>query len=209
MKFIHTTLLSIAAAGLAGCVTTGEPEKVAAEVKLAPMPKPVVAVGDTWHALKDGKEFKREIVAVNGDMMSARESDGCEFTAMAWGFAPGATWSNCKPFTDGTQKITAAKGEIWPLAVGKTFSYDVTGSNSAGNTWSGTRKCSVPETARITTVSGQYDAFKVVCEDPWTRRTWYVAPAAETTVHFTRYRKRQNETTVLEFIKREKGSPTS
>ena len=205
-------MLAVAAVALllGACDTTGVSDEVALTTPLAPMEKPAAKVGQTQHWLRDGKqEFTNSIVAVDGDMVSGETSEGCQWTALSWGFAPGARWSGCAPFTDGQQKITGVEGGLWPLEVGRKVSYTFSGRNKNGDSWTGTRRCSVDGAMRIETVSGQHDTYKVVCKDRWTDRVWYVSPALGQPVYVERYRKTRNERSKRELIKVESAAPTS
>ena len=187
----------------------GLPEEMATATELAPMARPEINVGDKRYSLKDGEtEVVTTAVAVNDDGVKFSSSLGCEWTEIGWGFAPSTQWSNCSPWKDGTQKITATRGDLWPLKVGNEVSYDLTGTDTGGDSWKTTRNCKVEKQARITTVSGEYDTFKVVCRDEWTNRTWYMSPDAKTDVEFVRTRKRQNQTNKWEFMKFE-AAPSS
>ena len=76
--------------------------------------------------------------------------------------------------------------------------YEVSGTSSDGQSWSGVRRCRVQDEVRLKTVSGEHDTYKVVCYDPWTIRIWHVSPKLGESVHQIRYRKRSNELTKWE-----------
>ena len=205
-------MLAVAAVALllGACETTGISDEVALTTPLAPMEKPTLDAGHTWHWLRDGeKEVTSSVVAVDGDMITGQTSEGCQWTSLAWGFAPGTKWSGCAPFTDGEQKITGVDGGLWPLEVGKSVSYTFSGSNKNGDSWDGTRRCNVAAATRVKTISGEHDTYKVVCNDPWTDRVWYISPALEEAVYFERYRKTRNERMKQELIRVEKEAPAS
>ena len=211
-RFAAPAALAAAAMTMAltGCQGLGVSEEAVVTTPLAPMEKPVVTAGDKLYWLQDGsKELTSSVVAVDGEMMTGQTSEGCQWTSLSWGFAPGTEWSGCAPFTDGKQKISGVDGGLWPLEVGKSVSYTFTGSNESGDSWTGTRRCNVEATARIKTVTGEHDTYKVVCKDRWTDRVWYVSPALEAAVYFERYRKTRNERMKQELIKVEKALPTS
>lgn len=171
-----------------------------------PMPKPELAVGDTWIGLKDGKDFQWTVISISGNAYTGRASDGCRWTAISWNFAPSYEFSNCKPYKDGKHKITSIAGKLWPLQVGNRISYAFTGSRTFGKTWSGRRTCEVKSREEpITTISGEHDTYKIICNDRWTRLTEYVSPKLQAVVYWERHRKRQNQTIKGELIEMQRA----
>lgn len=208
MNKTNIVLSSIVASILAACTTVGHPGERQATKSLAPMTRPDLNTGDKWYALMNGEPIVVTTVSQDSGMVRQRSSDGCQWYMIAWGFAPPAEWNACDSTGSGTQKLTEVDGDVWPLEVGKKMSYSFHGSNEAGKIWFGTRDCSVEEQVRIKTVSGAHETFKVVCNDPWTTRTWYVSPEVGATVYFVHYPKTKNEATVMEMTKFEKASPS-
>jgi hypothetical protein len=103
------------------------------------------------------------------------------------GFGPSVAWANCNGDTgSATVKL---QGETWPLAVGKSWSYAYSGVNARGNSWSGTRACTVKATARIPTPAGEEDTYKVTCSDYDSSHTYYVSPARSATVRYEQHRR--------------------
>lgn len=208
MKANHASCCLTVALSLFACSCVSVDEMPSGQL-LAPMPKPQVNVGDTWHSLEDGeKEVVITAIAVNGNAVVYRTNEGCEFTESDWGFGPATQWSGCRPFEDGTQTITAREGNLWPLKVGNEVSYDLTGTNVAGGSWDGTRSCNVESQVSVATVSGKHDTFKVVCSEPWAHRTWYISPIEKTDVLYIRTTRRPNRTNMWELTKFE-PAPTS
>ena len=142
-------VLISALTALASCATVKELEVTA---PLAPMPQPQLRPGYTEVTLYNGKEMTSTLVAEDATTRSWKRSDGCSATTPKTGFGPAYFWENCNGSTgSATSKL---EGEIWPLAVGKSWSYTYSGSNARGATWSGTRSCTVKMTARIATPAG-------------------------------------------------------
>ena len=191
-----------AAAGTAGAGT-------AAAGALGPMAKPEQKVGGTWTALKDGIVYSETLIARNGDLATYRNGDGCEWTDIYWGFAPTLSWANCPGAGDGANKIVKVTGELWPLEVGKAVSYDYSGVGKDGSPWQAVWRCEVEAQERITVVSGEYDTFKVVCDNPWTKSTTHVAPRVNNVVAIIRTQKDQNQTSRWEMVRFEPATPSS
>lgn len=168
---------------LASCATVKELE---VRAPLAPMPQPQLQPGYAEVTLYNGKEMTSTLVAEDATTRNWKRSDGCSATTPKSGFGPAYKWENCNGST-GTV-TSRLEGEIWPLAVGKTWSYTYSGSNARGATWSGTRSCAVRATARIVTPSGEEDTFKVACRDHDSTYTYYVSPARRATVRYEQYR---------------------
>jgi hypothetical protein len=183
MATTRVLLLIIALSVVVGCATVKELEVSA---PLAPMPQPQLRPGYTEVTLYNGKEMTSTLVSEDANSRSWKRSDGCQATTPKTGFGPAYRWENCNGSTGtATAKL---EGEIWPLAVGKTWSYTYSGSNARGASWSGTRSCSVRGTARIATPAGEEDTFKVACRDHDSTHTYYVSPARKATVRYEQYR---------------------
>ncbi len=159
-----------------------------------PMPKPEMTVGERWIGLRNGKSYEIEVVSIEGDTYTRLSSNGCRVTDVAWSFAPSLTWKGCSPYADGSQRILATSGELWPLRVGNRIRYEYKGSRPSGSAWSGTRTCEVKSRENVKIESGLEETFKIVCEDPSTELTYYVSPRLKAIVSSTRFRKRKNHT---------------
>ena len=183
MTTTRALILIIAMSTLASCATVKELDVTA---PLASMPQPQLQPGYTETTLYNGKEMTSTLVAEDATTRSWKRSDGCAATTPKSGFGPAYRWENCNGSTGtATAKL---EGEIWPLAVGKKWSYTYSGSNARGATWSGTRSCTVKATARIATPGGEEDTFKVVCRDHDSTHTYYVSPARRATVRYEQSR---------------------
>lgn len=202
-QFTHTALRAAAivfcAAFVAACASG--PKSVAPTAStLAPMPKPATEpIGEVVQTLANGQPESRTFTGLAGNVGSYERSDGCSWTEEVWSFAPAMTYAGCGG-SDGSQTVSATIGEIWPLRVGNSVSYEYTGRNERGDDWSSTRTCSVAETATIEAAGGSYDTYKVVCNDSFDRRTYFIAPSIGRTVYFERIRKRGGDRRVVEFL---------
>ena len=179
-------LLSFMLVGCAGAPV----EEMPVTAVLAPMPQPKVGVGHTWTGLRNGKPHTYKIVADRGDAWDWVSSGGCTFTMAKTGFAPGMKWANCE--ADDGQQTSTLSGQIWPLVVGKKWSFTFKGTNARGS-WNGIRNCEVESAVNIQTALGRTDTYKVVCRDKWNVRTFYVSPEVNEFVFWEWHRKNKNQ----------------
>ncbi len=149
------------------------------DASLEPMEKPAAlpfVSGTEVHWLKEGKESIYYYESVD-EMYTVRRDDGCSWTRMTYMFAPSLKWNNCED-SNGTQKITETKGSPWPLSDKTEFQYTFTGkwSDGMGQPWRSTWKCKVDKQVRVKVPAGEYDTYKLVCEDEWNKRTYWISP---------------------------------
>jgi len=141
------------------------------------------AIGWEWHYIDhSGEPGHMRKVSGTDTTATYYRTDGCVWTRPVRGFAPAYSWSNCP--SSGKSKVEFKGGDIWPLRVGNKFTYKLTGSSSILGSWNGERACEVKYMVRIKIVSGQYDTFKVVCEERWGTRSWWLAPEVGTAVAY-------------------------
>jgi len=178
--------LAFAGLALAACQTT-QVEEAAVTQPLAPMAEPApYAEGTVFHGIRNGEPVRNTLIAVNGDRYTwQRDADGCTWTmdaGVGLRFGPEANWENCN--SSGTTSVTNKSGDIWPLEVGKTVSYEGTDHTVGGNDWSADRTCEVEGQARVTTHAGTYDTYKVVCRTKWREMISYMSPDVGAAVRF-------------------------
>lgn len=149
--------------------------------------------GTVWKGLKDGSPQQMTYVRVTGASETLRESDGCTWTRPRGFYAPSTEWTNCTS-RDGKATVEL-KWPVFPFHVGKTWAFNV----DAGR-WRTSRECKVVDTARVRIVSGEYDTFKIVCNDKWNTRTRYYAPKLGATVYYERHRRKKGQRTKYELI---------
>lgn len=206
MKTAILFLCSALVLSLGACATnSNHTSERQSETLLDPMSEPEQKVGNKWHGLMNGQPIVVTTLSLDRGILTRRRSDGCEWTGSAKGFAPAIRWSDCEGVEAGTQRVDGPNGEIWPLRVGNNFNFPFRGSRPNGDSWQGTRHCEVESQVHIDTVTGGHDTFKVVCEDRWTKRTWYLSPKIGRTVCFVRLRKNEQELTIFEMTKFEMG----
>jgi len=181
-----TLSLFLLAAGLADTPNAWAFTEKKVSKTLSPMPKPAYTVGYKWHYIKDDKEEGVWVVTATGNGTISWTSSHCNWIKADRGFAPSRKW-DCKDDSSGTQRARFKGGNIWPLRVGNKFSYSVKGRYTrGGKSWSGVRQCKVKEQVRIETVSGEYDTYKVVCEDKGKTHTWWLSPELKAVVRYKR-----------------------
>src|SRR5207245_2347058 len=111
--------------------------------QLAPMPQPDFKVGSKETGLVNGREVTTTLVSEDANARSWSRTDGCTATTPKVGFGPALKWNNCYG-TSGTATVTL-QGEVWPLTVGKMWSYNYGGFDGQYN-FNGTRSCEVKGT---------------------------------------------------------------
>ncbi len=153
-------------------------------IQLPPTPKPSPReVGHIWKTLKDGKPFEAKLTKRTESTDEWEDSDGCQFTKLPdIRFSPAIAWKNCGG-NDGTATVTP-KRDPWPMQIGNKWSFDVDGGE-----WRYERTCKVEDAVRVRIALGEYDTFKIVCDDKWNTRTWYYSPGRGEAVHYERFRR--------------------
>lgn len=156
-------------------------------VSLKPMEKPAplpIVAGDKWYWLKSGffnTDKKDHIIyyeTVDAEKYSVKVSNGCSWTRMTGMFAPELKWYDCYQERSGTQKIINAIGNPWPLSRKTEFQYEFTGKwdDGFGAKWHQIQKCKVDKQVRVKVPMGEFDTYKLVCEDPSLRWTYWISP---------------------------------
>ena len=181
---------ALAASILAGCQTTGSSTAAVtpASVELPPVNARIPSVGDSavW-LMQDGNQLGSKVVSVNGNSVYVEREDGCSWSNIVGAFEPTGEWKNCESGS-GSQTSKLTTGSIYPLQVGNKESWDFSGTNTSGDSWSSTRNCEVVGTASVTVPAGTFDTYRVVCEDKWWVRESYIT-AEGYSVKWSRTRK--------------------
>jgi len=177
--------LFAAAFALSACQTTGlEETPVTAEMPVIEGPAEYPA-GTVIYAVQNGEPFQQELIEKDGSLEVWRDVGGCTWTRDARYdriFSPSVSWETCGGA--GEIRIRSKDGNLWPMQVGQTVSYDAVGYTRGGEGgWVADYDCEVVDAVRIETAAGAFDTYKVECETPWRRMTSYVAPALKDTVY--------------------------
>lgn len=174
-KFQTIVLLGIVALAAAACQTTGNTVQTAsASAEMPPVSSWRANIGDVleYQNIK-GNNFTSEYTSVTDNRVTGKTSGGCEFVFFKDNAAPGPEWKNCSG-SSGTQTSKLKSGGLFPLAVGNRESWEYSGTNTKGNSWSSVRNCEVADTASVTVPAGTFDTYHVICEDKWWKREWFV-----------------------------------
>lgn len=149
-------------------------------VALAPMPKPAAVPADLTLTNR-GEPYRVEVVAAEGDRVTRRVAQGrnagCTYTNDGW-FSPNSAFRNCGG-SSGTNAFTKT-GDIWPLKVGKTESYQIRSSEGTLDT----RSCVVKAAVVVQLQEWRLPSYEVVCRSTWSTRIWYVSPELELPVRY-------------------------
>ncbi len=164
------------------------------KAELAPMSEPApLKEGYTRVFLVNGKTDSETLISRTAEGLTFRQATGCEYTRREQTpFAPSISWRNCPGGPDGTRTYQPT-GDVWPLVVGKTWSYESKGENVRGDAWSDVRRCKVNGVYYVTTEAGEYDTYKVTCTSSYWTRIYYVSPELKTSVYFKRTHNRDKK----------------
>lgn len=187
------------ALALAGCKTEGGPEAPAkvqkaswtpakkvetapARAELPPGERRAWVVGDksVWKQM-DGKEITWKTVKRDGSFAEVHGSNGCKAVIDRSSYSPALSWRDCSG-SAGSRKMEKHAGGLFPLAVGNTESWQFTGRNSKGKTWSNMRSCKVAGTVNVTVPAGNFDTYHVVCREGSARYDYWFSPELGSTV---------------------------
>lgn len=160
---------------LSACQTTGSSlESKPSTAEMPPVAERRAVMGDQWTWLNEkDEELSGNYTSIDADFAAGENSIGCSWKAKRNAFAPGVEWKNCRGST-GTQTSKRVGDSIFPLAVGKTETWEYSGTNNKGDSWESTRNCKVVGIANVTVPMGNYDTYHVRCEDKWWVREWFV-----------------------------------
>lgn len=192
-RMILTAVAVLAGALFLAACATDESINREASVQLEPLAGlPEGSIDQEYHGLQKGEPATTKIMAVDSNfvtmMITEGPKKGCSWTRNVGQdrFAPSVSWENCGRSGDstGTQEFTKS-GNIWPLTVGSSESYKLTGKDQKNN-WSTTRNCEVKAAVLVSIQDKQYPTFEVVCKDKWSKRIWYVSPELQRPIKYKR-----------------------
>jgi len=174
VKHLSTMLIIGSTVLLTACQTTQlkEPESSTVIDALSPIEKLVFTAGESFtfkDLLKSEELVTTKVLDVSDSGIRFLEAGGCEYT-VADLFSPATAWKNCGG--SGSAKVVS-EGNIWPLQVGNSVSYEINGTHN-GQSWSGTRVCNVESAQNIQVDTEFYDTFKVLCKRDRRVRTFYM-----------------------------------
>ena len=187
--FRSICLTFFAVVSLSACQTTSSNlESTPSSAELPPLEASRAVAGDRWTAV-DGKGAQNSgtVLTVDAQYISRESSDGCKWKLKINSFAPDVAWTDCNG-SSGTQTSKRTGDSIFPLQVGKTESWEVSGTDTNGASWKSTRNCKVIGIANVTVPAGNFDTYHVRCEDRFRVREWFLRSDG-VTVQFSSIRK--------------------
>ena len=121
------------------------------------------------------KEYITYYESIDSEKYRIRDSEGCSWTRMTGMFAPPLKYYDCYQERSATEEIIGTMGNPWPLSETTEFQYEFTGKydDGFGEEW---RYCKVDQQVRVKVPAGEFDTFKLVCEDDWNRLTYWISP---------------------------------
>lgn len=194
-EFMSATAITMVLA-LGACALPDAPTALLSE-ELEPTPAPAEGIAYASRNTSNG-EVQQISIEPSADGFKGSTSGGCQWSETER-YGPSTSWTNCLGAT-GEQTIVSESGALWPLAVGNKKSWRYTGKNEQGDDWSGTRTCEVRSAENVTIAAGDFPAYRVRCEDPWSTRIYWHAPSLGHAVYFQRNRKTRNELTIEEYV---------
>lgn len=186
------TAIALLSLSVSACNTTSSVQTSVASAPIAPVEVRRAVVGDTFvYISQTGKERVTTIetvgeTIVTGNTIQAGADLACTWKYKRNTFAPDAEWNNCG--NSGTQTSKRLGGSIFPITVGSNESWEYSGTNNKGASWSSTRNCEAVGTVSITVPAGTFDTYHVKCEDRVWLREWFIR-ADGVTVQANRTRK--------------------
>ena len=188
-------IATFAALAITGCNTPSiKEEKIG--VQIPAMTQPEYNVGYERALTRNGDPYKSQIIKAENGQLHWQADDGCNWISDGF-FMPSLQWNDCSSVIDGKQTVTASGG-AWPLKVGQRWSYEFKGTNANGNHWQGKRECVADSATRITVADVAHDTIKVICDDQFSNRTFYISPTIGDFVRYERRRKRTGSLDVYE-----------
>lgn len=181
-RVVISTIVMSSLTLLPACATRPLLEEQALDQSLPLVEQPNWSVGHRQVSVDNqtGEENSWEILSVDGDgRVTARSSDGCEWTVPGEWFAGVERWKNCGG-SNGVRELLKSDGTLWPLKVGNRSSYSYQMQAEKGDAQYERVKCEVASEARVTVVQGELDVFRIECvrTNEWSieTRTWYWSP---------------------------------
>ena len=146
---------------------------------LDPAPRPAAFnVGDTFKAILNGKDHQATVIKVTADETTWKDDQGCVIQKLTFGFTLPSKWENCVYGTG--NGIVKLKNDPWPLTLGKKWK-----SHANGQGWQTTRSCKVAAAVKVSTTLGEFDTYKVKCNDSWNKVVWYIDVKTGNSVYIT------------------------
>jgi hypothetical protein len=197
LNLMRITLLKFASTLLGSGSAWAGLEVLQTGIQMETVEEPVRReTGSVWRGLMNGKPYAVTYVRVSESSETLEDSEGCSWTRPRTFYSPSTEWTNCRG-RDGSATVSL-KWPIFPFHVGKAWAFNV----DAGQ-WRTSRECKVEDTARVKIGAGEYDTFRIVCNDRWNTRTRYYSPDLGTSVFLERVHRKKGLHITYEFIRNE------
>lgn len=210
-RIIRLTTIAAALLLLSGCASRPLLEEKPLTQPLPTIDKPDWSVGYRQFSLDNqtGEENSWEIISIdNNDRVTARSSNGCEWTVPGEWFAGVERWENCGG-SNGSRKLLKSEGSLWPLKVGNrsSYSYQMELDNQNDSQYERV-SCEVVSEGMVSVALGDMGVYRVECArtNEWSTetRTWYWSPEAGE-VKFIRYDNKKGIRRDVDVLRSEKG----
>lgn len=166
----------------------------AASTEPRPVQEPVYRVGDTFVWEHDGEQWTEEVIAVEGDLVTWKASNGDLLETPANFVLPARAFDQ-EEYGQGGSELIESEGELFPLETGKRlnihFRYLPQGVEER-------RHCTVGATETTTVPAGTFETIRITCQEVNRTKVWHYAPAIGTVVSYLNsHRYEQNTPRVL------------
>jgi hypothetical protein len=171
-KVLATALVAILAAAPGKAAATGDRD--------GRLDMPRYAIGDarTWYG--DGIEWTETVIAVEGDLVTWKASNG-DVVKTSTNFVLPPVEYHQESYGSGGNEIVEADGEIFPLETGKWVNLHI---REDGDDEARTRFCRVGRWSEIEVAAGRFEVVEVSCQELNRTKVWYYAPAIGTHVRY-------------------------
>jgi hypothetical protein len=145
---------------------------VPAGAEPGPAPEPVFHVGDTFVWEHEGEQWTEEVVAVEGDLITWKASNGDMVETSANFVMPPRRFDQ-EAYGEGGTEVIESEGALFPLEAGKRlsvrFRYLPEGAEES-------RLCTVGGSETTTVPAGTFETIKVTCQEVNRTKIWHYAP---------------------------------
>jgi hypothetical protein len=158
------------------------------------LPQPSYHVGDTFVWEHDGEQWTEEVVAIEGDLITWKASNGDVVATPANFVLPAQSFDQEEHGEGGTEMIES-EGELFPLEAGKRLSIRF---RYLPERIEESRHCTVGGTETKTVPAGTFETIRVTCQEVNRTKIWHYAPEIGTFVSYLNsHRYEQNTPRVL------------
>jgi hypothetical protein len=173
------TWIFLATALIASLAAAARPTAEAGD-RAGRLDTPRYAVGDalTWQS--DGVEWTETVIAVEGDLVTWKASNGDVVKTSANFVLPPVEYHQ-QSDGSGRYEIAQADGDIFPLESGKWINLRI---REEGYDEARTRFCRVGDWSELEVAAGRFEVVEVSCQEANRTKVWYYAPVVGTFVRY-------------------------